>query len=75
MPEPSLDTLDRLEAYYGPPPVARASVFESVRRHLILALLPVVVLGAAAAAFALHRAPNYTAEARESFGLVDLTPP
>jgi capsular polysaccharide biosynthesis protein len=75
MPEPSLDTLDRLEAYYGPPPVARASVFESVRRHLILALLPVVVLGAAAAAFALHRAPNYTAEARVSVGRIDLTQP
>jgi uncharacterized protein involved in exopolysaccharide biosynthesis len=75
MPEPSLAELERLEPYYAAPRIARASVAESVRRHLFLALLPILVLAGAALAYGLQRPPRYTAESRVSVGKIDLSQP
>jgi hypothetical protein len=75
MPESQVDHLDRLETYYGPPPVPRPSVLTSMRRHFVLASLPVLLFGAAAVAYAVQRAPNYTAESRISVGKLDLSQP
>jgi len=75
MPESELATLERFETYYEPPRVARASVWESVRRHPVLALAPVILFVAAAVAYGLNRPPRYTAESRVSVGRIDLSQP
>jgi capsular polysaccharide biosynthesis protein len=53
----------------------RIGAFESVRRHWIIAIVPVLVLVAAAAVLGLKRAPTYTAETRMAVGGLDLSAP
>jgi hypothetical protein len=53
----------------------RIGAFECVRRHWIIAIVPVLVLVTAAAMLGLKRAPTYTAETRMAVGGIDLTAP
>ncbi|MBV9213185.1 MAG: hypothetical protein JOZ25_06015 [Actinobacteria bacterium] len=55
------------------PPTARLTVLQALRRNLVLAAIPVVVLLAAALALGLVRKPVYTAEARLNVGGLNLT--
>ena len=48
-------------------------MLESLRRHFIIALLPVLLLGGGAVALGLSRAPEYTSEARLNVGGLNLT--
>jgi capsular polysaccharide biosynthesis protein len=48
-------------------------VWESLRRHWLIALLPVVLLVGAAVAYGLQRSPEYTSEARLNVGGLNLT--
>jgi hypothetical protein len=61
--------------YAGPsrPPEGRFTVLTALRRHAIIALLPVLLLVAAAVALGLERKPNYTSEARLNVGGLNLT--
>lgn len=61
---------------YAPPPSppgGRFTVLTALRRHAIVALLPVMVLVAAAVALGLERKPTYTSEARLNVGGLNLT--
>lgn len=49
--------------------------FEAIRRHPLIAVLPLILLAAGALAYGLLRTPNYTAEARLSIGRIDLNTP
>jgi capsular polysaccharide biosynthesis protein len=55
------------------PRIGRLTVLESLRRHFLLALLPVVLLLAVAFALAMTRDPEYTSEARLNVGGLSLT--
>jgi hypothetical protein len=66
-------SVDRLYEAAPPPRVARLGLIESLRRHFLVALLPVVVFAAAAVALGLHRSPTYTSEARVNVGGLNLT--
>ena len=55
------------------PPGGRFTVLTAVRRHFIVALLPVVLLVGAAVAFGLQRDPTYTSEARLNVGGLNIT--
>jgi len=48
-------------------------VLESLRRHVLITLLPVVLLVSAAVAVGLERTPEYTSEARLNVGGLNLT--
>jgi capsular polysaccharide biosynthesis protein len=53
----------------------RLGILESVRRHLLLFLVPVIVCVGAAAVYGFSREPNYTAEARMGIAKVDVAAP
>lgn len=60
---------------YDPPPARQfVGPLESVVRHPIAALLPVLLLVGIAFAIGASRSPTYTAEARVSVGRVDVPP-
>jgi capsular polysaccharide biosynthesis protein len=53
----------------------RIGVLESVRRHKLLAALPLIVLVIAALVYSFARTPNYTAESYQSIGRLDVNEP
>lgn len=53
----------------------RVGVAEAVRRHKLLALLPVLALVGLALAYGLSSTPTYTAEARQIIGRIDVNQP
>jgi hypothetical protein len=55
------------------PPGGRFTVLTAVRRHFIVALLPVVLLVGAAVAIGLERRPTYKSEARLNVGGLNIT--
>jgi hypothetical protein len=55
------------------PPGGRFTVLTALRRHAIVAVLPVLLLVGAAVAFGLARKPTYTSEARLNVGGLNLT--
>jgi len=57
------------------PVVPRVGVLESVRRHKLLAALPLIVLVCAAIAYGFAATPTYTAEAFQSIGRLDVNEP
>lgn len=57
----------------GQPPFGSMPVFQSLRRHFPLVLLPVVLLVGAAVAIGLERDPEYESEARLNVGGLTLT--
>lgn len=69
--EADAEFLRGLAATAGEAP--RVGVLESVRRHPILALAPVVLLVVLATALGLARSPTYTADARLAVGRLDVT--
>lgn len=56
-----------------PPEPPQLGVLDALRRHLPLALLPLVLLGCVAVALAFARTPVYTSEARLNVGGLNLT--
>ena len=56
-----------------PPAAPRLGLLESIRRSLLLAILPVILLVGGAVAYGLLRAPTYTSEARLNVGGLNLT--
>jgi capsular polysaccharide biosynthesis protein len=54
-------------------PIGRLGLLESLRRHVVLLLVPVVLLVAGAVAYGLNRTPEYTSEARVNVGGLNLT--
>lgn len=56
-----------------PPPLGRLTLVDAVRRHLLLALMPVVLFVGAAVALGLERQSEYTSEARLNVGGLNLT--
>ena len=65
--EPTQSRFDRVIPRIGP--------LEAVRRHKIIAILPVIVLVAAAIFYSQERQPVYEAEARQAIGRVDVSQP
>ena len=55
--------------------VQRPNILEAVRRHWIIAALPVIVLVGGAIAAAYERSPVYTAETRLATGRIDASAP
>ncbi|HKP88791.1 MAG TPA: hypothetical protein VJT75_02335 [Thermoleophilaceae bacterium] len=55
------------------PPGGRFTVLTALRRHFLIALIPVVLLVGAAVAYGLNREPTYTSEARLNVGGLNLT--
>ena len=53
--------------------IGRLTVLESLRRHFLIALLPVLLLGGGAVALGMTREPEYTSEARLNVGGLNLT--
>jgi uncharacterized protein involved in exopolysaccharide biosynthesis len=53
----------------------RLGILESVRRHLLLFLLPVILCVGVATVYGLRRSPTYTAEARMGIAKVDVSAP
>jgi uncharacterized protein involved in exopolysaccharide biosynthesis len=53
----------------------RLGILESVRRHLLLFLLPVILCLVATAVYGARRSPTYTAEARMGIAKVDVSAP
>jgi hypothetical protein len=53
----------------------RIGVLESVRRHKLLAVTPLLVLVAAALVYSFVRTPTYTAESYQSIGRLDVNEP
>src|SRR3954470_20607781 len=68
---------DRMTDYdfSGPIPAFRVGALESVRRHKLLAALPLIFLAVFAVAYGMRRDPTYTAEARVGVGGLDLAQP
>jgi hypothetical protein len=58
---------------WDPPPPPRFTVLDALRRHLPIALLPVVLLVAVAVGISYAREPVYTSEARLNVGGLNLT--
>jgi len=56
-------------------PIRRIGGFEAVRRHPIVAVLPLLLLVAAAVAYGLTREPVYEAESRQAVGRIDTNQP
>jgi len=52
-----------------------AGLWPAVRRHWVLAVLPVIALTAAGLAYGLHRQPTYTATAKLAVSKLELTSP
>jgi hypothetical protein len=52
--------------------IAPFKVRDAVREHWVLVLLPVVLLMAAAAAYAMQRTPTYTAQSKLTLGQLDV---
>jgi capsular polysaccharide biosynthesis protein len=70
------------QASAGPTPLSpaptvlpRIGVLESVRRHKLLAALPLIVLLLAALLYGFATSPTYTAEAYQSIGRLDVNEP
>jgi capsular polysaccharide biosynthesis protein len=59
----------------APRVLPRIGVLESVRRHKLLAALPLIVLVLAALAYSFATTPTYTAEAYQSIGRLDVNEP
>lgn len=59
----------------APRVLPRIGVFESVRRHKLLAVTPLLVLVAAALLYSLLTTPTYTAESYQSIGRLDVNEP
>jgi hypothetical protein len=59
----------------APSVLPRIGVLESVRRHKVLAVLPLIVLVAAALLYAFARTPTYTAAFYNSIGRLDVNQP
>jgi hypothetical protein len=66
-------TVSRREPAPAPQSQHRLPVLDALRRHWIIALLPVVVLVGAAIAYGLEREPEYESEARLNVGGLNLT--
>ncbi len=58
---------------HDPPEPPQLGVLDALRRHLPIALLPLVLVGCAAVALAFARTPVYTSEARLNVGGLNLT--
>lgn len=58
---------------FDPPP--REGIWDALRSHPVVAVLPVILFVGAAVALALTRSPTYTAEAKLAVGPVDVTSP
>lgn len=59
----------------GPGFLPRVGVIEGVRRHKLLAVLPVTLLVAGALFYGLYSTPTYRAEARQIIGRIDVNQP
>lgn len=59
---------------YGEP-LRGVGALEALRRHPIIALLPLVLLIGGAVAYSLLRVPLYTAESRQAVGRIDVNQP
>lgn len=66
-------TVPRREQPAMPRVEQRLPVLEALRRHFLLALLPVILLVGAAIAYGLQREPEYESEARLNVGGLSLT--
>jgi hypothetical protein len=66
-------TVPRREQPAMPRLEQRLPVLEALRRHFLIALLPVILLVAAAIAYGLEREPEYESEARLNVGGLNLT--
>jgi hypothetical protein len=65
--------VERLFEATPPPRVPRLGLLESIRRHFVVAVMPVLLFAAAAVALGLQRSPEYTSEARVNVGGLNLT--
>jgi hypothetical protein len=66
-------SVERLFEATPQPRVARLGLFESLRRHFLVALLPVLLFVGVALVVGLQRSPEYTSEARVNVGGLNLT--